>query len=1696
MEKLEVESKRTSRLEYMSSQKSLSLKFCNQYKLPTFGTQPPINIERGLDKRQPTYLDSLGKARSFKWRPHKEFYKLSPTRRDDLNRTWQCHPHCGVSTLMGFNGNIHIHGVNFGAKHFKGNLNAVVESLFNKYPILKNAHRYSTPSGGIRILVASKEPLSKAFGANNGFALAKYQQQRCGEILSKNGGHTLMPGAEGYVWQHYHDSIVIVDNMEDIFFPVGRIPREIKKVREYLSHIDSKYADNYDDWIRVGMAIHSTSPDLLDDWIEFSRQSDKFEEGKCEEKWRNFDETNNGELTAGTLYQYAIDSGWVPPAANKVVPIAKSEDKSTYSVAEKLDKAINNLIEFDLAGSELDLEITAIATEFHRSQKDIWSIYSSKIKESELEDDDSLADTKQQIDQFLNTKSSDIRLENYLEAKLAAELTKIAHNLNVRHLSVISVLLTTVATLLPTKVKLSLLKHQRFYANSILFSAIVGVSGSGKSPLINEITRPLMKLQKSIDEQYDQKLFQYQEDLRFWKSNKKEVDEPIEPAPPREYFVSDFTPEALAKVQNNQANNGVLILNHELEDLFKQVTRYNNNGGVEKYLTMRDGEVLKLNRATKPRVTCHNPRISLISCIQPAVLKARMGDFEDSNGFFARFIFCNQPIPKSIHPKNMYPVDNLDALSSLYSNLASVGVNTFKFDDDAQAIYDDYFYETTKLVELEPRDSKRSVLSKSKKLTGEISLILHCLNQVAAGNSPPELVSAKTLASAIALTRIYLKEVDLIQASGDEKESQNLTYAKIIELSKRKGWLKARDVQGGIWDYRQKSNGEIRTIFNKLVSLGYGRTRNKGKKLQWHYRSDDGNGNGGVSPDNSSNEKIKKNNFNPSSTSSLLENKQGSNLDTVGNTEDERLPNGIINYKKNNSCYLDIVGNTEDESLPYKNLINSSSLSESEEKTLGKYKENKNQEVQNKNDDGFLESIIISPSFSETLNKQRVEPHLNKKSDDVDDELMMENSGKGSNAETLIKSELQLLKNQKVMMFSGKGSNAESIDNQVLDLGKESKSDDVDEKLKNKKNTTPPFKSDEELIINSSSTSSTVSESEEKIYCDNPKDACRIENDNQIMVVDESRLDLFRKPKLFLDNWQPSKTIIEYQDARKLYLDIETDGTLDPKVGKVIAVGLMFDYRNKTKTKIIGDCAERTSKADRDEKIILTELIEILNAANFDILIGHNLHNFDFPFLAERCNALNISHRFIKKNKPTIVTAASFNGKNLEFTEWRYHGVQTIDTFVQACYADKQLAILPSYRLKDVAIAFGVREERRLELEPEQIAEYWQNNNLEPIIEYLKYDLEDTKGISDRLTPVVWYQKFIVPKLTLQQLSVASPALKWELLLESFYPSSYRPIADEKIKFEGAMVTCNPGLYRSVYKLDVSSMYPSIILNYELASGKDTLKHGLRVLKYLKEHRLKIKKELKSTNNLALKPQENALKILINGYYGFFGTGKYAFNDMKIGALVTAYGRQILKLMHDVLIEQNVTVIEQDTDGIICCGGEPQQVFNLVQAALPKGIDIDLDFVNYEIYVPKAKNYLLFKPDGSVKKVGLFRKRNRIPLFNQFTVEFVKHCLNSTASADEYYQEICARLDNRTIEINLLKVTQRIPKSDKKLTGAGIGKHGDKVTYYWGEQLNFHKKTNKQIKSTRVPVVEGDYFADWYCQELTKLQSQILQVIN
>jgi DNA polymerase elongation subunit (family B) len=121
------------------------------------------------------------------------------------------------------------------------------------------------------------------------------------------------------------------------------------------------------------------------------------------------------------------------------------------------------------------------------------------------------------------------------------------------------------------------------------------------------------------------------------------------------------------------------------------------------------------------------------------------------------------------------------------------------------------------------------------------------------------------------------------------------------------------------------------------------------------------------------------------------------------------------------------------------------------------------------------------------------------------------------------------------------------------------------------------------------------------------------------------------------------------------------------------------------------------------------------------------------------------------------------------------------------------------------------------------------------------------------------------------------------------------PEATEAQNYEGGISFGIPGIYKNNFKVDIQSLYPSIMREYKIYHPKkDPKAFFLESVEYFTVERLKNKKLAKETGKTYYKDMEQSQKILINSKYGALGASGLNFNYIEGAAFITKKGRDIL----------------------------------------------------------------------------------------------------------------------------------------------------------------------------------------------------------
>lgn len=220
------------------------------------------------------------------------------------------------------------------------------------------------------------------------------------------------------------------------------------------------------------------------------------------------------------------------------------------------------------------------------------------------------------------------------------------------------------------------------------------------------------------------------------------------------------------------------------------------------------------------------------------------------------------------------------------------------------------------------------------------------------------------------------------------------------------------------------------------------------------------------------------------------------------------------------------------------------------------------------------------------------------------------------------------------------------------------------------------------------------------------------------------------------------------------------------------------------------------------------------------------------------------------------------------------------------------------------------------------------------------------------------------------------------------------------IPYRGAIVLePKVGLHENIASLDFSSMYPSLMIKYNispdtLVSGdtrEDTfevpeVKHRFRkqpsgfyriVLTKLIEARKVTKAELKNTSRNdqrypLLKAREKAVKVMTNAVYGYAGWAGARWYSKEVAESAAALGRETINRAISIAKSLGLDVFYGDTDSVFV--NYDQKLVQKFQNEIDKqlGLEINLSGVyNRILFTEAKKKYAGLRPDGQLDVVGL-----------------------------------------------------------------------------------------------------------------------------
>ncbi|MHB1493342.1 MAG: DNA-directed DNA polymerase [Thermoplasmataceae archaeon] len=356
---------------------------------------------------------------------------------------------------------------------------------------------------------------------------------------------------------------------------------------------------------------------------------------------------------------------------------------------------------------------------------------------------------------------------------------------------------------------------------------------------------------------------------------------------------------------------------------------------------------------------------------------------------------------------------------------------------------------------------------------------------------------------------------------------------------------------------------------------------------------------------------------------------------------------------------------------------------------------------------------------------------------------------------------------------------------------------------------------------------------------------------------------------------------------------------------------------------------------DGEEEILLENFVKLVKEQDPDVLIGYNVDGYDLPVVEYRMKRYGI--RF-------SIGRDGSEPRRIQNQYWRLKG-----RIVSDVWWNVKRILRPKHETLNY-VSHELLGEGKDDIDRLKIEEEWKNRKQE-VIDYCIKDSYLTYLIMDKMR-VLDRNMFMatVTKLPLEDTTNGGTSNYVDSILirkadrENIgVPMTASQALKEKPIEGGHVESIGAGLYSRVIVLDFKSMYPSMIIKYNICfttidpdgttispSGVKFLdvkqKEGLvpRILKELMDERDKVKGMLKKSSGDEYEYYDgvqNALKILMNTFYGVLASSFYRFTNLEIGGSITAYARMTIMKLIERLKTEGFRVIYGDTDSVFIESG-------------------------------------------------------------------------------------------------------------------------------------------------------------------------------
>ncbi|MCW4045696.1 MAG: DNA polymerase II [Candidatus Bathyarchaeota archaeon] len=416
---------------------------------------------------------------------------------------------------------------------------------------------------------------------------------------------------------------------------------------------------------------------------------------------------------------------------------------------------------------------------------------------------------------------------------------------------------------------------------------------------------------------------------------------------------------------------------------------------------------------------------------------------------------------------------------------------------------------------------------------------------------------------------------------------------------------------------------------------------------------------------------------------------------------------------------------------------------------------------------------------------------------------------------------------------------------------------------------------------------------------------------------------------------------------------------------------------------------------DKDDTKLLQEFMAYIKKFDPDIIVSYGANTLDWLYIKERCRKLGLELR---------VDRAGTEPHSSVYGHVSLTGIANLDL---ADFID-EFPDVKVKNLQNLAAHLGIMATtQHAVVEDVDFAAYWDDAQKRELLK--NFSLDNSRRVKGAATVLLGFAMQLSSLISLPLDHVMTAAVgfrvEWFLIKHAQKIGELVPKRAEQayVPYAGGIVLKpQAGLHENIAVLDFKSMYPNIMITYNLSPDTyvapsepapiggvfeaPEVKHRFRrepsgfykeVLSYLIGVRgeIRVKMRALSASSVAyqvLDARQKAVKVITNAAYGYAGWVGARWYRKPVAEAASAWGRYMILAAVRIAEETGLKVIYGDTDSLFVAFDEEKtgELEKRIEQAL--GLDIERGKVYTRVFFTEAKKrYAGLLPDGSFDIVGL-----------------------------------------------------------------------------------------------------------------------------